>query len=116
MVQTATTPDGDTVAFNVHNQASTKTPIVTVHGLVSSIHHWGFFTPYFADQRPVLSWEYRGHGGGPVPREPEGASVMQFAEDAHTVWLASDCRRQSCAACRSACKSRSKSGATRPSA
>ncbi len=86
VVQTATTPDGDVVAYNVHNRASTKTPIVTVHGLVSSIHHWGFFTPYFADQRPVLSWEYRGHGGQPIPREPKGASVMQFADDAYTVW------------------------------
>lgn len=86
MVQTATTPDGDTVAYNVHNAASSKTPLVTVHGLVSSVHHWGFFTPYFADQRPVLSWDYRGHGGHPLPREPEGATVAQFADDAFTVW------------------------------
>jgi 3-oxoadipate enol-lactonase len=86
VAQTALTSDGDTVAYNVHNRASAKTPILTVHGLVSSIHHWGFFTPYFADQRPVISWEYRGHGGHPLPRDASAASVEQFAQDAHTVW------------------------------
>jgi pimeloyl-ACP methyl ester carboxylesterase len=65
-----------------------RTPILTTHGLVSSVHHWMFFTPHFARARPVLSWHYRGHGGQPVPRD-RGVSVAQFADDAHAVWRAS---------------------------
>jgi pimeloyl-ACP methyl ester carboxylesterase len=88
-VQIATTPDGESLGYLVHGQAVARTPIVTVHGLVSSVHHWQFFTPHFAGERQVLSWEYRGHGGHPVPRNTRGVSVEQFAEDALEVWRAS---------------------------
>lgn len=88
MLQTATTHDGDTLAYEIHGRAARTSPILTVHGLVSSIHHWQFFTPHFAQQRQVLSWEYRGHGGHPVPRDARGASVAQFADDAVAVWRA----------------------------
>jgi pimeloyl-ACP methyl ester carboxylesterase len=79
-------PDGETLAYQVHGTATTRTPIVTVHGLVSSVQHWPFFTPHFAGDRRVLSWEYRGHGGQPVPRDAHNASVPQFASDAYAVW------------------------------
>jgi pimeloyl-ACP methyl ester carboxylesterase len=88
VLQTATTPDGDTLGYEIHGKAASKTPIVTVHGLVSSIHHWQFFTPHFSGERQVLSWEYRGHGGHPVPRDARGASVAQYADDAIGVWRA----------------------------
>ncbi|HLL20915.1 MAG TPA: alpha/beta hydrolase [Kofleriaceae bacterium] len=78
--------DGEPLAFRVHGAAG-KTPILTAHGLVSSVHHWRFFTPHFASERPVLSWEYRGHGGQPAPRDL-AISVGQFADDAYAVWQA----------------------------
>ena len=62
--------------------------MLTAHGLVSSIHHWVFFTPHYAAQRPVVSWEYRGHGGQDVPQDRE-VTVGQFADDARAVWRAS---------------------------
>lgn len=61
--------------------------MLTAHGLVSSVHHWMFFTPHFSADRPVVSWEYRGHGGQPAPHDME-ISVSQFADDAHAVWQA----------------------------
>jgi pimeloyl-ACP methyl ester carboxylesterase len=79
-------PDGETLAYEVHGRPSASTPIVTVHGLVSSVQHWPYFTPHYAESRQVLSWEYRGHGGQPVPRDAHDASVQQFADDAHCVW------------------------------
>lgn len=88
-VQIATTSDGDKLGYQLHGRTAGRTPIVTVHGLVSSWHHWEFFTPHFSRERQVLSWEYRGHGGGPAPREADAASIEQFAEDAVTVWRAS---------------------------
>lgn len=83
------TADGEPLAYQVHGGAAEKPPILTVHGLVSSIHHWQFFTPHFARERQVLSWEYRGHGGHPAPQDCASATVDQFAEDAITVWDAS---------------------------
>lgn len=90
MLQVAQAPDGETLAYQIHGAATEKAPLVTVHGLVSSIHHWKFFTPHFARERRVLSWEYRGHGGQPAPRDCEAATVAQFGRDAHAVWRAAD--------------------------
>jgi pimeloyl-ACP methyl ester carboxylesterase len=59
---------------------------MTVHGLVSSTHHWLDFNPYYAAHRQVISWEYRGHGGNPAPRDARSITVAQFADDAHAVW------------------------------
>ncbi len=79
--------DGEPLAYRVAG-AATRTPILTVHGLVSSVHHWTFFTPHYAAHRPVVSWEYRGHGGQRVPRDLAAISVAQFADDAGAVWRA----------------------------
>jgi pimeloyl-ACP methyl ester carboxylesterase len=68
--------------------ATGRAPMLIMHGLVSSTHQWMFFTPHFARDRPVVSWDYRGHGGQPVPRVRD-VSVAQFADDAHAVWRAS---------------------------
>jgi len=77
--------DGEPLPFRVVG-ASGRTPILTAHGLVSSVEHWRFFTPHFARERPVVSWDYRGHGGQPAPRDHASASVAAFADDAHAVW------------------------------
>jgi pimeloyl-ACP methyl ester carboxylesterase len=76
--------DGEPLAYSVQGPDG-KTPMLTAHGLVSSVHHWMFFTPHFSRERPIISWEYRGHGGQPAPHEME-ISVSQFADDAHAVW------------------------------
>jgi len=80
--------DGEPLAFRVAGPAG-GTPLLTVHGLVSSVQHWRYFTPRYTSERPVVSWEYRGHGGQPPPRDHRTASVAQFAEDAYAVWAAS---------------------------
>lgn len=79
--------DGEALAYEILG-AGSRTPVLTAHGLVSSIHHWMFFHPHYAAQRPIVSWEYRGHGGHPAPRDP-AVTVAQFADDAHAVWRAS---------------------------
>lgn len=89
MTRLAHTPDGEELAYRIHG-APGKTPIVTLHGLVSSISHWSLFTPYYAKARPVLSWEYRGHGGRELFSDLDRVSVEQFADDAHTVMRAAE--------------------------
>ena len=89
--------DGELLTYRIEGEAAGQaqmtdrpgqTPILTTHGLVSTTHHWMFFTPHFARARPVVWWDYRGHGGQPVPRDRD-VSVGQFADDAHAVWRAS---------------------------
>ncbi|HEY5946385.1 MAG TPA: alpha/beta hydrolase [Kofleriaceae bacterium] len=89
MTRLVHTADGEVLAYRIHG-APGNTPIVTVHGLVSSIEHWQFFTPHYAKQRPVLSWEYRGHGGRSMFGDAERVNVAQFADDAHTVMRAAE--------------------------
>jgi pimeloyl-ACP methyl ester carboxylesterase len=81
--------DGEPLAYRV-NGTSGKTPVVTVHGLVSSSEHWAYFTPYYADKRPVVSWDYRGHGGRSAPRNLGTVSIPHFAQDAHAVMRAAE--------------------------
>ena len=89
MTRLAHAPDGETLAYRIHGTPG-RTPIITAHGLVSSIEHWSFFTPYYAQQRPVVSWEYRGHGGRAAPRDPATVSIPQFAIDMHAVMRAAE--------------------------
>lgn len=89
----ATTADGESLAYRLEGATvsdADRAPILTAHGLVSSIHHWKFFTPHFAADRRVISWEYRGHAGQPAPRLLSEISVAQFADDAHAVWRAAN--------------------------
>ena len=88
---------------------------MTVHGLVSSTHHWLDFNPYYAQTRPVISWDYRGHGGGPPHATSRRSAFAQFADDAHAVWRGDGLRRRSSSSgCRSASRSRSSCGAAIP--
>ena len=47
------TPDGESLAYRVWGHQG-ATPLMTVHGLVSSVHHWLDFNPYFAATRQVM--------------------------------------------------------------
>jgi len=83
----AATSDGEPLAYRIEGRAG-RTPMLTAHGLVGTIHHWKFFNPHYAGHRQIVSWDYRGHGGQDTPRVRE-VSVAQFADDAHAVWRAS---------------------------
>jgi pimeloyl-ACP methyl ester carboxylesterase len=85
-IPTLATYTADGIEVRVHGARSSHAPLLEVHGLVSSIHHWTFFTPHFASERPVISWDYRGHGGQAPPHEP--VDIALFANDAHAVWRA----------------------------
>ncbi|MBX3158106.1 MAG: alpha/beta hydrolase [Deltaproteobacteria bacterium] len=80
------TADGVELTYRVAGAAAPRAPMLTVHGLVSTTHHWKYFTPHFAAERQVISWDYRGHGGQKL--EAFDVGVGQFADDAHAVWRA----------------------------
>jgi len=83
-MSTAMTTDGQALEYRVVGPVG-RTPILTVHGLVSSTEHWRAFTPHFATTRPVIGWDYRGHGGQPTPSDHRDLGVAAFASDAHAV-------------------------------
>lgn len=74
--------------YRIDGPSSEKPPILTAHGLVSSRQHWCFFTPHFAAEREVISWDYRGHGGH-APDDVD-VGVETFADDAFEVWRATE--------------------------
>jgi pimeloyl-ACP methyl ester carboxylesterase len=80
--------DGEPLAYRVLGRAGELPPILTVHGLVSSVEHWTELLPHYAARRECVSWDYRGHGSQPVPRDCAAVGVSQFAADAHAVWRA----------------------------
>jgi pimeloyl-ACP methyl ester carboxylesterase len=79
-------PDGEQLAYHIDGQPGAP-PILTVHGLVSSVEHWPFFDAHYRRTNRVISWEYRGHGGRPAP-DLASISVEQFADDGYAVWKA----------------------------
>jgi pimeloyl-ACP methyl ester carboxylesterase len=83
----ATAADGEPLTFRVQGP-ETAPPILTVHGLVSSVEHWPFFDAHYARDYRVISWDYRGHGGQPAPADRASITVPQFADDAYAVWRA----------------------------
>lgn len=85
--QYTTAPDGERIAYRVHGTSGAP-PILTVHGLVSSVQHWPFFNDHYAPTHQVVSWEFRGHGGEPAPADRAAIGVPQFADDAYAVWRA----------------------------
>ena len=89
MTRIAKAADGEELVYRIHGSPG-KASIVTVHGLVSSIEHWSFFTPHYSATRPVVSWEYRGHGGRTAPRDPATVSIPHFADDMHAVIRAAE--------------------------
>ena len=55
------------------------------HGLISSRSHWPLFVEHFRDDYRLVDWDYRGHGGQPLPRDLSSINVAQLAEDSHRV-------------------------------
>lgn len=77
---------GERLRYRVHGAGRHPAPpMLLYNGLVSSDAHWPFFLRHFAARRPVLFWDYRGHGGQPPPRDLSTLTVEDCAEDAHAV-------------------------------
>lgn len=78
----ASLDDGEELRYTVQG---TGAPILVHNGLVSSVGHWRFFVPHFAERHAVITWDYRGHGGGAAPGDLASCSVARFAGDGHAV-------------------------------
>lgn len=78
------TSPSSSLRFEVAGRGA-RAPMLTVHGLVSSSQHWRAFVPHFRASRPVITWDYRGHGAQPLGIDPHAVGVTTFAHDARDV-------------------------------
>jgi pimeloyl-ACP methyl ester carboxylesterase len=57
------------------------TPLVMNHGFAGPARHWGPEIAAFADKRPLLMWDVRGHDRSTVPEDDAEYSMPLFAAD-----------------------------------
>jgi pimeloyl-ACP methyl ester carboxylesterase len=70
-----------------------KTPIVCANGIGVSTFFWTYLESRFAAERPVIVWDYRGHGKSGRPHDLSGLTMRQNAKDLFAVMDAHDVER-----------------------
>ncbi len=83
-VGTARAADGAELRWRVDG-AGTGVPLLCANGIGVSSFFWHFIAEQFGGERPVITWDYRGHGASPVPAHPEELTVAGCASDLWTV-------------------------------
>lgn len=80
--------DGSKLYYGIIGDAnSTEAPIVCANGIGCSIYFWKYIAEHFKTTRPILLWDYRGHGKSDLPKDKH-VTVRQCAEDMQAVMQA----------------------------
>lgn len=82
-VGTAVTADGAELYFRAEGEGTTA--LVASNGIGVSTFFWEKLARHFAPTHTVITWDYRGHGKSPVPRDAEHVTVTLCARDLWTV-------------------------------
>lgn len=61
------------------------TPLICANGIGVSTCFWRYVEDHFADTRPVIVWDYRGHGLSEFPRDLDALTMEGNAEDLRRV-------------------------------
>jgi pimeloyl-ACP methyl ester carboxylesterase len=91
-VGTVETADGAVLSYRVDG-AGPLPPLLCSNGIGVSTFFWHLVAEQFGKTRPVITWDYRGHGHSPVPPDPDAMTVVQCARDLWTVADAVGARR-----------------------
>ena len=89
-VGSARAADGAILRWRVEGEgprAGGLAPLLCSNGIGVSTFFWRFIAQQFAPERPVITWDYRGHGSTPVPEHPERTTVSLCASD---LWSVAD--------------------------
>jgi pimeloyl-ACP methyl ester carboxylesterase len=75
--------DGTDLAWRVDRPTAggERTPVVLCNGIACSDGYWRDVAPRLARQRPVLRWDYRGHGRSGPPADPAEHHVSSVVRD-----------------------------------
>jgi len=60
-------------------------PILCANGIGVSTIFWRYVEEHFSPSRPVICWDYRGHGESEFPRDLDGLTIGATAEDMRRV-------------------------------
>ncbi|HZM32444.1 MAG TPA: alpha/beta fold hydrolase [Acidimicrobiales bacterium] len=66
--------DGVRIAYTVHNPGGAGTPLVLSHGFAATSGMWDPNVAALAADRPVVVWDFRGHGQSDAPDDPAAYS------------------------------------------
>lgn len=61
------------------------TPMICANGIGVSTCFWRYLEDHFADSRPVIAWDYRGHGNSEFPRDLDALTMESNADDLRRV-------------------------------
>lgn len=61
------------------------TPMICQNGIGVSTFFWRYLEDHFSRTRPVICWDYRGHGQSEFPRDLDALTMEQNAEDLRRV-------------------------------
>lgn len=62
-------------------QPSPAVPVVLCNGIACSIDYWHAMVEPLRRSRPVVLWDYRGHGVSDVPADPSAVTVADVVDD-----------------------------------
>lgn len=79
--------DGTRLAWRRDQPAeeASGTPVVLCNGIACSTDYWTELASDLATARPVVQWDYRGHGRSDAPAQPEATTVDDLVGDLGTV-------------------------------
>jgi pimeloyl-ACP methyl ester carboxylesterase len=73
--------DGVRIAYTLHNPGGAGTPLVLSHGFAATSEMWDPNVPALAADRPVVVWDFRGHGQSDAPDDPAAYSAEASVGD-----------------------------------
>ena len=73
--------DGVRIAYTLHNPGGAGTPLVLSHGFAATSGMWDPNVPALAADRPVVVWDFRGHGESDAPDDPAAYSAAASVGD-----------------------------------
>lgn len=74
MRQFLTRDDGTRLAYEIHNPDATGTPMIITHGFSATAAMWDPNVDALSKDRPLLTYDQRGHGQSGDPGKTEGYS------------------------------------------
>ena len=72
---------GVTISYTVHGAASGRTPLLLTHGYSASARMWTPNVDTLSADRPVVTWDMRGHGESDSPDDAAAYSQEQSIGD-----------------------------------
>ncbi len=93
-----TSADGTSIAWRRDDPPSQSagtgpTPVVLCNGIACSTDHWTALAERLTVERPVVRWDYRGHGRSAAPAEPRNVGIADVVQDLAAVLAASGTER-----------------------